>query len=183
MADGLRLSSPESYACGVPALIAKDGPLRGQRIEIGSELSMGREGQGLNVEDLEVSRRHALIRMAQGAVVIEDLGSRNGTYVNEQRIEDATSLAPGDVIRVGTTSFEFEHTAAAPPPPPPLVPSPAAAPVGMPAQPFGSYAAGSVGAPGRRSRSVASRQLLPELITILAVVATAVALVLYFALR
>jgi pSer/pThr/pTyr-binding forkhead associated (FHA) protein len=161
----------------VPVLIAKDGPLRGERIEIGSELYVGRSGQQLNVEDLEISRRHALIRAANETVTIEDLGSRNGTFVNEQRIEAVTTLRPGDVVRLGTTSFELEGA-----------PAPATSAVATPPpsahaieQPFGSYAAARV--TGRRRSSVASRQLLPELITILAVVATAIALVLYFGLR
>jgi hypothetical protein len=148
--------------------------IRGQRIELGAELSVGREGQQLNVEDLEVSRRHALVRSTQGVVTIEDLGSRNGTFVNEHRIEAPTMLRPGDVIRIGTTSFELEGV------PDPHVAAPSAH---IPVDPFGSLGEASVAAGSRRRTAVASRQLLPELVTIFAVVATAIALVLYFALR
>ena len=157
-------------------LVGRDGPLQGQRFGVGAELYVGREGQQLTVEDAEMSRRHAVLRVAAGTITVEDLGSRNGTFVNEQRIASVTSLAPGDVVRFGTTSFTVEATAA--PPPAPAAPAPV---VPEPSQPFGALGTGDV--TGRPSRRVASRQLLPELLTILAVVATAVALVAYFALR
>jgi FHA domain len=157
-------------------LVGRDGALRGQRFGVGSELYVGREGQQLTVEDSEMSRRHAVLRVAGGTMTVEDLGSRNGTFVNEQRIAGVTVLAPGDVVRFGTTSFTVE--AAAAPPPAAAAPAPQ---IPEPSQPFGALAAGDV--TGRPSRRVASRQLIPELLTIVAVVATAVALVAYFALR
>jgi DNA-binding winged helix-turn-helix (wHTH) protein len=48
-----------------------------------------------------VSRRHALIRVAQGSATIEDLGSKNGTLVGNQRLEASRSLGDGDTITVG----------------------------------------------------------------------------------
>lgn len=157
-------------------LVGRDGPLRGRRFGVGSELYVGREGQQLTVEDSEMSRRHAVLRVTAGTMTVEDLDSRNGTFVNERRIAAVTTLAPGDVVRFGTTSFTVE----AAPAPAPAAAAPAV-PVPEPAQPFGAYAAGDVA--GRRSRRAASRQLIPELLTIVVVVATAVALVAYFAIR
>lgn len=186
----------------MPALIAHDGPLEGSRFDFDDELTIGREGQGLTVDDPSVSRSHAVVRSTGESVTVEDLGSLNGTFVNGERIRATTTLAHGDVVTIGAMSFEFEgpplsgatvamptpHGATAAMPAPrvevPDVPqsaAPALARVEAPDLPFGAYGAGSVA--GRSRRKIASRQLLPELISIVAVCATAVALILYFALR
>jgi DNA-binding winged helix-turn-helix (wHTH) protein len=47
------------------------------------------------------SRRHAAITVAPGSVIIEDLGSHNGTFVNGRRLDAPSRLADGDEIRVG----------------------------------------------------------------------------------
>jgi DNA-binding winged helix-turn-helix (wHTH) protein len=52
-----------------------------------------------------VSRRHALIRIAQNRATIEDLGSKNGTFVGDQLLSGVRSLADGDVIRVGSVEL------------------------------------------------------------------------------
>jgi DNA-binding winged helix-turn-helix (wHTH) protein len=52
-----------------------------------------------------VSRRHACIRVGDAEVTIEDLGSHNGTFVNDERCDGARRLAHGDRIRVGPASF------------------------------------------------------------------------------
>ena len=56
----------------------------------------------LALDDALVSRRHAVLRVNGGEVHIEDLGSRNGVRVNEQRIAGLTLLAEGDRIRIGS---------------------------------------------------------------------------------
>lgn len=63
---------------------------------------IGRENaSNLVLKDPEISRRHARITYQAGRYYIEDLGSTNGTYLNEQRIQAQTSLNHGDVIRLG----------------------------------------------------------------------------------
>ena len=52
-----------------------------------------------------VSRRHARIRIAEGRATIEDLGSKNGTFVGNQRVERARSLGDGDIIGVGAVEL------------------------------------------------------------------------------
>jgi DNA-binding winged helix-turn-helix (wHTH) protein len=52
-----------------------------------------------------VSRRHALLRIAGGQVVLEDLGSRHGTFVAGQRIEEPRPLADGDSFQLGPLLF------------------------------------------------------------------------------
>lgn len=64
----------------------------------------------LRIEDDEyVSAQHALVRYDSGSLYLSDLGSRNGTFLNDQRLGDtAAVLALGDMIRVGTTSFRLQ---------------------------------------------------------------------------
>ena len=59
-----------------------------------------------------ISRRHALVDVAGGEVSVEDLGSKNGTFVNRRRVGRA-SLRPGDVLRVGKVALVLEEVDAA----------------------------------------------------------------------
>jgi DNA-binding winged helix-turn-helix (wHTH) protein len=54
-----------------------------------------------------VSRRHALIRIAGDEATVEDLGSKNGTFVADRRLESPTQLVDGDLIRVGSVQLTF----------------------------------------------------------------------------
>lgn len=174
-----------------PALMFKEGPLAGRRVEVDAEIVVGREDASLTIEDEEISRRHAVVRPGDGGIEIEDLGSTNGTYVNGVRIEGATRLAGGDTVKFGRSVLEVEAgraaaTVAAAVPAPPAAPTPPAAPAApaspgarsAPAVAFGAYTAPEA---GKRSRGIASRQLGPQLLSFAIVAATAVALVLYFA--
>ena len=176
-----------------PTLVFQEGPLAGRRIELDGELIVGREDASLTIEDPEISRRHAAIRPVQGGFEIEDLGSRNGTHVNGSKIEQAKRLGGGDSIKLGQSLIVFEagrgaETVASPvqaPPPPAAAPAassappaPPAAPRAAPRDPFGTYA---TPASKRRRGGIASRQLGPQIVTFIAVAATAVALIAYFA--
>jgi pSer/pThr/pTyr-binding forkhead associated (FHA) protein len=177
-----------------PALVFKEGPFAGRRVEVGEEVVVGREDAGLTIEDEEISRRHAVIRPGNDGIEIEDLGSRNGTFVNGVRIESTTQLAGGDTVKLGQSVFEVESaraaatvvSAAAPPTPAAAAPTPAVAPApqvatgarSAPAAAFGTYAAPTA---GKRRRGIASRQLGPQLVSFAVVIATAIALVVYFA--
>lgn len=108
----------------------KDGPLAGQRFPVDVELVLGRTDGDVTIEDPLISRRHASIRSVEGSLEIEDLGSLNGTWVNGERVEGSRRLNPGDLVQVGTASFEVEGepvesgaTVLAPLPPAPPVPS------------------------------------------------------------
>ena len=54
-----------------------------------------------------VSRRHALISIVGEQATIEDLGSKNGTFVGDRRLESRAPLVDGDVIRVGSVQLTF----------------------------------------------------------------------------
>ncbi len=59
------------------------------------------------VDDLLASREHARLTVTEECVFVEDLGSTNGVYVNERRIQASTPLAPGDRLVVGTQELEL----------------------------------------------------------------------------
>lgn len=99
----------------MPTLVAGSGPLDGRRFELDGEIVLGREDATITLADEETSRRHAAIRVVEGAVVIEDLGSTNGTYVDGRRITTATTLSGGETIKMGQTIFHLEVEAEAEP--------------------------------------------------------------------
>ena len=61
----------------------------------------------LRLDDTYVSQQHARIFDRGGNWYVEDLGSTNGTFVNEQKLVAPAMLTPGDKIRVGTTIVEL----------------------------------------------------------------------------
>ena len=58
-------------------------------------------------DDVRVSRRHAHVWAENGCVMVEDLGSRNGVYLNGKRIHERTAMRAGDVIRLGSHLVEL----------------------------------------------------------------------------
>ena len=76
-------------------------------IELTNEpLSIGRAREAdIPLLDDKVSRIHCGIRLSDGEFYLKDLKSRNGTYVNGQRVEDTIKLKVGDRIQVGSTVF------------------------------------------------------------------------------
>jgi class 3 adenylate cyclase len=78
-----------------------------RRIPIEGELTLGRtEEAGLVIDDPEISRTHAVITQTAEGIEIRDLSSLNGTWVNGERINTPTALAPGDVVKIGKTRIE-----------------------------------------------------------------------------
>jgi pSer/pThr/pTyr-binding forkhead associated (FHA) protein len=88
-----------------PVLVRNDGaelPLEGELLYLGRA-----PDNHIVVDDKQVSRKHAVLKREGNGYVLEDVGTVNGTYVNEQRIQ-RHSLRPGDVIRLGSTSLTFK---------------------------------------------------------------------------
>jgi len=70
---------------------------------------VGRDPEaGLFLDSQSVSRRHALIRVSSSGATLEDLGSKNGTFVGSHRIDAPTPLADGDAIKVGAITLTFK---------------------------------------------------------------------------
>lgn len=84
------------------------GPHAGMTIQLDRPaVEIGRAVQGIALpNDQGVSRRHAAITCDGGQYVLQDLGSRNGTYVNGMRVT-THALRPGDMISVGGTLLAF----------------------------------------------------------------------------
>jgi ABC transport system ATP-binding/permease protein len=97
---------PEPVA--LPALVVLEGAHAGERFEVERELSLGRGDADVLLDDVEVSRRHAIVRLSDGALEISDANSANGTFVNDARISGTQRLAQGDLIRLGRTTFQVE---------------------------------------------------------------------------
>jgi DNA-binding winged helix-turn-helix (wHTH) protein len=110
------------YAFQVPPGETPVGNTTGGRTSVRFRLSWadGRAGLGEGEHllgrdpDLElfldspgVSRRHALIRIAGDEATVEDLGSKNGTFVADRRLDSPTRLADGDLLRVGSVQLTF----------------------------------------------------------------------------
>jgi ABC-type multidrug transport system fused ATPase/permease subunit len=76
-----------------------------ERLTITGTVELGRECDGIRIDDARVSRRHVELSVDDGTLTVTDLGSRNGTRVNGVPIERPTRLQPDDVIGVGRTEI------------------------------------------------------------------------------
>lgn len=84
--------------------------LLGHRYAFSDLLLIGRgEDCDIVIPDAYVSHHHAQITARGNQYVLEDLGSRNHTYVNGAEIDGRTYLTPGDIIRIGFVSLKFER--------------------------------------------------------------------------
>jgi pSer/pThr/pTyr-binding forkhead associated (FHA) protein len=92
----------------LPTVVIKTGPRAGRRVGLEHEVCIGRQDGDLVLEDPEVSRRHAVLRRSGESVIVEDLRSTNGTFVNGERIRSPRTVRPGDELRVGRTTLEVE---------------------------------------------------------------------------
>jgi FHA domain len=128
------------------------GPAAGRSLDVDGELVIGRGGEGLAIDDPELSRRHVAVRPAGDGVVVEDLGSTNGTFVAGERITSPVTIANGGSFQAGKSEIAVEaevagatklHEAPDPvatrlsasPPPAPSPPSPPPAPAAPPSAP------------------------------------------------
>jgi hypothetical protein len=80
-----------------------EGEERGREVALDHEVEVGRGEVELAILDDHVSRHHARISPWEDGAVIEDLGSTNGTYVNDQPVQGRKALRQGDRIRFGLT--------------------------------------------------------------------------------
>lgn len=63
----------------------------------------------MRIDALSVSRVHARIRCRAVDAFIEDLGSKNGTWVNGRKVEGSVHLEDGDEVRLGTITLTFRN--------------------------------------------------------------------------
>jgi hypothetical protein len=110
-----------------PGIDVLEGPEAGRLLPL-REGVLGRgEHATLRLADPSLSRSHARIRVEGGRVLVEDLGSKNGTWLRGVAISSLRDLLPGDEARAGRTVFALALTTGAgtDPPAPPPEPQPA----------------------------------------------------------
>jgi len=90
-------------------LLVTQGPLTGTRISLDSRpILIGRaDDSTLVLDDDYASTRHARIAQQGDDWYVEDLGSTNGTYLDQQRVQGPLLVAPGQPIRIGQTALEL----------------------------------------------------------------------------
>lgn len=100
----LEVSSAEE-----PILIVKKGPYIGHRFNLTKEeVTLGRDpASDIFLDDVTVSRHHARINVSEDKVSIIDVGSLNGTYVNQERIEETRFLKTNDELQIGKFKLIF----------------------------------------------------------------------------
>ncbi len=94
---------------GESCLVEIHGPELGKKFVIdGDELTIGRDEKNTIVIDLDnVSRRHAQVAVREAKFFVKDLGSTNGTYLNDDEIHEEQPLRSGDLVKVGGAIFKF----------------------------------------------------------------------------
>lgn len=97
------------------------GSSEGKEIRIPTpQCVIGRDGRekgvDLQINNDAISRKHCAIVTTENEVMVRDLNSRNGTFVNEERVNGEAVLLNGDTLRIGTKQFEMliEQTASKP---------------------------------------------------------------------
>src|SRR5437870_4931121 len=92
-----------------------EGQEAGREFSVTQTTVIGRDpGADLVIPDSNVSLKHASLVLVDGGIAVEDLGSTNGTFVNDQQVTESHKLQPGDRIRLGTTVLEVRAPAPAP---------------------------------------------------------------------
>jgi pSer/pThr/pTyr-binding forkhead associated (FHA) protein len=98
----------DELAPGQSLLLVKRGPNAGSTFLVkDEETTVGRDtGSAIFLDDITVSRRHAIIQRRDDGWFVIDSGSLNGTYVNGEQV-DETKLATGDELQIGKFKLTF----------------------------------------------------------------------------
>ena len=100
--DGDGRSSPRLVVESVPGLT------RGMAYDVGAGATLGRGDVEIQLEDPFASSRHARLSRQGAILVIEDLGSTNGTYLNDELLRGPRPLHAGDRLRIGDSTFTYD---------------------------------------------------------------------------
>lgn len=109
--DAPRAPRRPRTASGPTRLVVTEGPLRGTTLPLGSSaVLIGRAPScTLVLDDDYSSSRHARIFPQGDQWFVEDLGSTNGTFVGERRVEQPTPVPTGTAVRVGQSLLELQR--------------------------------------------------------------------------
>lgn len=95
-------------APGTAVLVVRSHPQEGHRFALTDLTRLGRHPDSeISLDDITVSRRHAEIRRGAGGFELTDVGSLNGTYLNQTRIDAPVVLQSGDDLQVGKFRLVF----------------------------------------------------------------------------
>jgi hypothetical protein len=100
----------DEIAAEGPALVVRSGGGRAGEYfsPQGDRTTIGRSPDNdIFLDDVTVSRKHAVLVQTGGELKIEDLGSLNGTFVNRRRIDSAVRLESGDEVQIGKYRLSF----------------------------------------------------------------------------
>ena len=90
-----------------PLIVVKQEGRKPLYVEVREPIEVGRECDGILLVDGQASRRHALLSPSGDSVVVEDLGSTNGTLLDGARISSAVMLLPSAIVRIGDTVLQL----------------------------------------------------------------------------
>jgi hypothetical protein len=97
------MTDQEDFRQELPLLVGQGGPLKGERWALERPLVLGREpGCDVVIPDRQVSRYHARLTPGESGVVLEDLGSKNGTSCNGNLLTAPLVLQDGDLVQIAT---------------------------------------------------------------------------------
>jgi DNA-binding winged helix-turn-helix (wHTH) protein len=89
------------YREDAPLLVAQDGPLKGQRWQLDKPIVLGREPTcDVVIADRQISRYHARLTPTPEGIILEDLGSKNGTHHNGSPLIAPVVLQDGDLLSI-----------------------------------------------------------------------------------
>jgi hypothetical protein len=104
-------SGTAGMASREPRLVVERAPghAQGMIYDIGPGAILGRgDAAEIRLNDPYASSRHARVLVQGGVVILEDLGSTNGTYLNEELLQGLAPLHHGDRVRIGDSEFTYE---------------------------------------------------------------------------
>jgi hypothetical protein len=104
------LGALDGAAAVRPRLVAEAvaGLQRGMAYDVADGATLGRGDVEIQLEDPFASSRHAQLTRQGAILVIEDLGSTNGTYLNDELLRGPRPLHAGDRVRIGDSTFTFD---------------------------------------------------------------------------
>lgn len=108
-AEGADVDVDVTPPAGLGMLVVTRGPNAGSEYLLEHVITtLGRHPDSdVFLDDVTVSRRHAEVERGVGGTVVRDVGSLNGTYLNQQRIEGEGPLANGDEVQVGRFKLRY----------------------------------------------------------------------------
>jgi hypothetical protein len=91
-------------------LVQGSGDARPRTVRLAASMTIGRAPEcELRIDDTYASQQHARLFAKNDSWFVEDLGSTNGTFVNDQKLAAPAMLQPGDKVRVGQTVMELRR--------------------------------------------------------------------------